>query len=169
MKKPTAFLLALLLAPALPLFAQAPLTLEECRQMALRTDKGLEQSRAKIEMAAYDQKVARANYFPNVSVTGTYMYNNRDLALIGDVPSALLQNAGTLVQGEIDAAFANAAGQVGGTMSQAMTSLMTAIKTNPALAQEYMSSPMWQTVLGTSDSRSTRPCIRTPTIFGLRP
>ena len=148
MKKPTAFLLALLLAPALPLFAQAPLTLEECRQMALRTDKGLEQSRAKIEMAAYDQKVARANYFPNVSVTGTYMYNNRDLALIGDVPSALLQNAGTLVQGEIDAAFANAAGQVGGTMSQAMTSLMTAIKTNPALAQEYMSSPMWQTVLG---------------------
>ena len=35
-----------------------------------------------------------------------------------------------------------------GAMTQAMTQLMTAIQTNPALAQEYMTSPMWQTVFG---------------------
>ena len=128
--------------------AQQRLTLEECRQMALRSDKGLDQARTKVEMAGYDKKIARANYLPSVSATGTYMYNNRDIALISDSQSAMLQNAGTLVQGQIDASFAQAAGLASGTMTGVMTDLMKAIQTNPALAQEYMTSPMWQTVLG---------------------
>lgn len=147
-KRFTSVLSALLLALALPLPAQERLTLEQCRQMAVSSDKGLDQARTKVEMAGYDRKVARANYLPNISATGTYMYNNRDVALISDSQSAMLTNAGTLVQGQIDAAFAQAGAQMSGAMTQAMTQLMTAIKTNPALAQEYMTSPMWQTVLG---------------------
>lgn len=142
------FLPALLLVSVLPLHAQERLTLDECRQMAIRTDKGLDQARTKMEMAAYDRKIARANYLPSISATGTYMYNNRDIALISDGQSAMLQNAGTMIQGQIDAAFAQAGAQMSGAANQAMTQLMTAIRSNPALAQEYMTSPMWQTVLG---------------------
>ena len=123
------------------------LTLNDCRQMAVQQSKDLEQARTQIQMASYDRKIALANYFPNVSATGAYLYNSRDIALISDEQSALLQNAGTLMQGQLDAAMANATGQLSAAMTQKMTQLMTAIKTNPALAAEYMGSPMWQTVL----------------------
>ena len=124
------------------------LTLDDCRQMAVRQSEDLQQARIQIEMAGYDRKIALANYFPKVSATGAYLYNNRDIALISDEQSALLQNAGTLMQGQLDAAMANATGQLSAVMTEKMTQLMTAIKTNPALALDYMTSPMWQTVLG---------------------
>ena len=125
-----------------------PLTLDDCRQMAVQQSKELSQARTQEEMAAYDRKIALANYFPSVSATGAYLYNNRDIALVSDAQSALLQNAGTLVQEQLDAAMAGATQQIGAAMTARMTELMTAIQTNPALAAEYMGSPMWQTVLG---------------------
>ena len=123
------------------------LTLDDCRQMAIQQSKELQQARTQIEMASYDRKIALANYFPSVSATGAYLYNNRDIALISDEQSAILQNAGTLVQGQMDAYMAGVSQQMGTAMQQKMTQLMTAIQTNPALAAEYMGSPMWQTVL----------------------
>ena len=140
-------LVTLLGLAALTASAQQTLTLEDCRQMAVQQSKDLEQARSQIEMASYDRKIALANYFPNVSATGAYLYNSRDIALISDGQSALLQNAGTLVQGQLDAAMAGATQQMSAAMTQKMTELMTAIKTNPALALDYMGSPMWQTVL----------------------
>ena len=124
------------------------LTLDDCRQMAIQQSNELQQARTQIEMASYDRKIALANYFPSVSATGAYLYNNRDIALISNEQSALLQNAGTLVQGQMEAYMAGVSQQLGTAMQQKMTQLMTAIQTNPALAAEYMNSPMWQTVLG---------------------
>lgn len=123
------------------------LTLTDCQQMAVQQSKDLEQAKTQIRMAGYDRKIALANYFPNISATGTYLYNSRDIALIGDAQSGMLQNAGTLIQGQLDAAMAGASQQMSAAMTQKMTQLMTAIKTNPALAAEYMGSPMWQTIL----------------------
>ena len=123
------------------------LTLTDCQQMAVQQSKDLEQARTQIRMAGYDRKIALANYFPNISATGTYLYNSRDIALIGDAQSGMLQNAGTLIQSQLDAAMAGASQQMSAAMTQKMTQLMTAIKTNPALAAEYMGSPMWQTIL----------------------
>ena len=146
--KRTSLLLALLL-PVLPIAAQPQrLTLDDCREMAVRADKDLDQARTRIEMAGYDRKIALANYFPNISATGAYMYNDRDIALISEEQSALLTGAGTLMQAQLEGAVGAAGQQLSGAMNQAMTQLMTAIQTNPALAQEYMTSPMWQTVLG---------------------
>ena len=147
-------LLLSLVACAGPAMAQEvsydgqPLTLDDCRQMAAAQSKELAQARTQEEMAAYDRKIARAQYFPNVSATGAYLYNSQDIALVSAEQSALLQNAGTLVQQQLDAAMAGATQQMGAAMTQKMTELMTAIQTNPALAAEYMGSPMWQTVLG---------------------
>lgn len=113
--------------------AQQVLTLENCRQMAVEGNKELDQARQKVKMAEYDRKIAAANYFPEIKATGAYLYNNRDLVLMDDQTAAFLNNMGTTVQGQLNAQ---------------MEQLMTAIKTNPAAAMEYMKSPMWQTVLG---------------------
>lgn len=115
------------------MMAQQRLTLEDCRQMAVSSNKELGQSALEIEMASYDRGIARANYFPQVSAKAAYLYNNNDISLIGDGTSSLLQNGGTLVQGQ---------------MTGMMNQLTQAIMSNPAAAQEFMSSPMWQTVLG---------------------
>ena len=146
--KKTLYLVALLATVLpLPLAAQTVLTLDECRDRAVQTSKELDQARVAIEMAGYDKKIALANYFPNISATGAYIYNNRDIALINDSQSEMLRNAGTLVQGQLNTAASEAIGGMSAAMTDKMTQLMTAIKTNPALAQEYMGSPMWQTVL----------------------
>jgi outer membrane protein TolC len=138
---------AAMLLTTVQLYAQTTLTLEDCRDMAVQNSKELDQARIDREMAGYDKKIALANYFPSISATGAYMYNNRDIALISDDQSQILRNAGTIMQGQLNAAAGNAVTQLGTAMNQKMTQLMTAIQTNPALAAEYMGSPMWQTVL----------------------
>jgi len=124
--------------------AQQVLTLEECRQMAIESNKDLGQARTKVEMAGYDRKIARANYFPEISATGAYMYNNRNLALVNDGQSAILSNLGTIAQGTLDNSAAALSQGIAGTVTQ----LKTAIANNPAMAAEYMNSPMWRTILG---------------------
>ena len=79
--------LACLLMP-LSADAQKVLTLEDCHKMAVENSKTLSQARTQVEMAGYDRKIALANYFPNLSVSGTYQYNNRDIALVSDAQSA---------------------------------------------------------------------------------
>ena len=150
MKRITLLLLAVLPVAGAQAQEMQPvqsLSLEDCRQMAVAQSKDLEQARTQVQMATYDRKIALANYFPNVSATGAYLYNNRDIALVSDSQSQMLQNAGTLMQGQLNAAAAGATQQLSAAMTEKMTQLMTAIQTNPALAAEYMGSPMWQTIL----------------------
>lgn len=113
--------------------AQQTLTLEQCRKMAVENSKALEQARTGIEMAGYDRKAAFANYLPNISATGAYIYNPEGAALVSDETSARLQNLGTSVHSQFQ----------GFTQG-----LMGAIQSNPMAVKEYMTSPMWQTVLG---------------------
>lgn len=142
MKKPL-ILLACIIGGTTFLSAQQRLSLEDCRRMALESNLELKQAQTKIEMAGYDRSIALANYFPNISVTGAYLHNNQDIALINDDMSARLQGLGTAV---------------GNKMNTTMQGLQQAIMSNPALAQEYMSSPMWQLVmtqLGQTDIAGT--------------
>lgn len=120
----------------LPLHAQRTLTLQECRDMAIANDEALKQARTEYEMAGYDKKIAFANYLPNISLTGAYLHNFGDIALIGSEASSMLRSAGTLVQGQLS------------TQLQSFTTgLQQAMAANPAMYQEYASSPMWQTVM----------------------
>jgi len=123
---------ALALAPT-PVFAQQTLTLDECRQMAILNNKDLDQARTQVKMAGYDRKTAMAYYFPNITATGTYQYNEKNISLISDEMSANLQNMGTSTQEK---------------MTAVMQQLMQAIMSNPLAVAEYGSSPMWQTVVG---------------------
>lgn len=128
--------LLLLVSALMPLAlnAQQTLTLDDCRKMAVDNNRTLIQNSIEIEMAGYDKAIARANYFPQISAKGMYLYNDREIDLIGDEMSSVLRNGGTLVQE-----------QLGGAVAQ----LTQAILSNPSAAVEYMTSPMWQTVLGT--------------------
>ena len=112
--------------------AQQRLSLEDCRRMALEGNLELKQAQTRIEMAGYDRSIALANYFPNISATGAYLHNNKNIALIDNDKSALLNNLGTIA---------------GASKDVIVQGLQQAIMSNPALAQEYMSSPMWQLVL----------------------
>lgn len=53
--------------------AQGVLSLDSCRALALRNNKELAQSKAKMEKAAWDRKAAHTNYLPKVSLTAGYM------------------------------------------------------------------------------------------------
>lgn len=114
-------------------YGQECLSLQDCRDLAVKNNKNLEQAQIATEMARYDRAIARANYFPNISATGTYQYNSLDVNLISDEQSAALRNSGTLLQG---------------SLSEKMGTFQQLIKSNPTLAMEYMQSPMWQTVMG---------------------
>ena len=61
--------------------AQHVLTLEECRQLAIQNNKELKISKEKVNIAANEQKEAFTKYFPQVSATGGYMWNQKDMNL----------------------------------------------------------------------------------------
>ena len=103
--------------------AQQTLTLDDCRQMAVRSSRDLEQARTAIEMAGYDKKIALANYFPNLSATGTYQYNSRNISLVSDSQSAALQGLGDRAQGILDQAWSETAAQLGESAQAARAQL----------------------------------------------
>ena len=120
------------------------LTLEDCRSMAIQASNDLKQASTNIEMAGYDRKIARANYFPNIGATGMYMRSFTTIKLLSDDQSALLRKAGDAAQTAVDGTMNELYTQAGMTMEQ----FQQAIASNPAMAAEYMGSPMWQTIVG---------------------
>ena len=73
---------ALLLAILPGTAGAVTLTLQQCRDSAIANNSGLKIARQKIEIAGYDRKIALANYFPDISASGAYMYNSRNLNLL---------------------------------------------------------------------------------------
>lgn len=125
-------------------WAQKSLTLEECREMAAQADRELQQEKTKVEMAGYDRKIALANYFPNVSATGAYLYNPNDIALISDAGSEALRNIGTTLHGISTEYQQKVLGDITSYIQQLAA-------TDPASAMKYMQlmqDPLLQTLIG---------------------
>lgn len=59
-------------------------SLDSCRNMALRTNKALKMADAGIEGAGYARKAARAAYLPAVDLSAGYMYNQHKVNLLGE-------------------------------------------------------------------------------------
>ncbi len=64
--------------------AQQPLTLDSCRQMALRNNKQLRMAEAKINAAHYNNKAAFTVTCEGIDVTEEYIYNSREISLLND-------------------------------------------------------------------------------------
>jgi outer membrane protein TolC len=62
-------------------YGQQTLTLEECRGLAIRNNRELRISKEKVTEAGYDKKAAFTKYFPSLSATGAYLWNQKDIRL----------------------------------------------------------------------------------------
>ncbi len=74
--------LFILLIPISYSYSQQTLTLEECRNLAIRNNKELKIATQTIKAADYEKKAALTKYFPELSATGAYLWNQKDLRLI---------------------------------------------------------------------------------------
>ena len=57
-------------------------TLDSCRNMALRNNKEIQQTALAIEKAGYQRKEAAAAYLPQFDFTAGYIYNSRKVSLV---------------------------------------------------------------------------------------
>lgn len=72
------------LASALPLTraVAATYSLDSCRNMALRANKGLRAADEAVRGAEYTKKAAFAGYLPGIDASATYMYNQHKTSLL---------------------------------------------------------------------------------------
>ncbi|MDR1370651.1 MAG: TolC family protein [Dysgonamonadaceae bacterium] len=75
-------LLAAILFPALNCCGQELLTLQDCRNLAIENNKQLQIGKENIKKSQLEKKVAFTQYLPDISFTGTYFYNQKNLSLL---------------------------------------------------------------------------------------
>lgn len=79
----------------LTLPAQRVLTLQECRDMALRDNASLAASRAMVQQRAYEHEAARTNALPKLQLTATYLRLGREVSILSDNQKDALSNLGS--------------------------------------------------------------------------
>ena len=60
------------------------ISLDSCRNMALRNNKTIRMAEEGIRSAGYEKKAAFAGYLPGIDFTGGYMYNQQQIELLGE-------------------------------------------------------------------------------------
>ena len=113
--------------------AAGPLSLQQCRDSAVANNKDLKIAEQQISIAGYDRKIARANYFPDISASAAYMYNSRNLDLLPQSTSDALAGLGTSVQGSLKSG-------------------LEGLLSNPAMGQIIQENPQLLQLLGSLSS-----------------
>ena len=62
--------------------------------MAVTSNRNLKSEETKVKMASYDRKIALANFFPSISATGGYIWNQTAISLVSEETSDNLRHAG---------------------------------------------------------------------------
>ena len=78
------FFIAVAITISLQLYAQQKLSLEDCRQMALSKNKGLEMASESLKAARELKAAAFTQFLPNFSANGTYTRNEKNLSLLSE-------------------------------------------------------------------------------------
>lgn len=80
--------------------AQRALTLEECRNLAIQNNKELQIAGEKVKMAGNEKKAALTKYFPQLSATGGYIWNQKNMNLLdmGALSTSLGSALGPIAQ-----------------------------------------------------------------------
>ena len=97
MNRKIAFGFWLLAFGFLPAGAQRVLSLDSCRQMALRNNKQMSVSKVKQDVAANLRKSARTKYLPHVSAIGTYQYTSEPISILSEAQKTAFSNLGTTI------------------------------------------------------------------------
>lgn len=64
--------------------ASASVSLDSCRNMAVRNNKTIRMAEENLRSAEYYKKAAGAAYLPGIDFTGTYMYNQHEIRLLAE-------------------------------------------------------------------------------------
>jgi len=64
--------------------ASATVSLDSCRNMALRNNKTIRMAEENLKGAKYYKDAAKSAYLPGIDFTGTYMYNQHEIRLLGE-------------------------------------------------------------------------------------
>lgn len=64
--------------------AAPTVSLDSCRNMAVRNNKTIRMAEENLRSAGYYKDAARAAYLPGIDFTGTYMYNQHEIRLLGE-------------------------------------------------------------------------------------
>lgn len=83
--------------------AQTVLTLDSCRNLALRGNKELAIGQAKAEQAQWTRKAAHTNFLPKVSLTAGYMRTGDEISLLSKDQKNALNSLGTTSTGQFAA------------------------------------------------------------------
>lgn len=86
---------------SIPAHAQRVLTADSCRSLALEHNKELLIGREKIQAAHYQRKAAATHYLPSLSLTGTYVYNEKETSILSDDQKENLRHLGTNMIGQL--------------------------------------------------------------------
>ena len=100
----------LLCAVIAPAQAQRVLSLDSCRQMALRNNKQLGISKLKQEVAENVRKSARTKYLPHVSAIGAYEFTSEEISILNDGQKAALGGLGTTAVGTLQSTLGSLVG-----------------------------------------------------------
>ena len=84
-------------------YAQTVLTLDSCRNLALRGNKELAIGQAKAEQAQWTRKAAHTNFLPKVSLTAGYMRTGDEISLLSKDQKNALNSLGTTSTGQFAA------------------------------------------------------------------
>ncbi len=87
--------MALLLWFTPQLLAQRTLSIEECRRLAVESNNRLKIAQEKVEETEALKGAAIANFFPKVSLNGTYNWNQKSIALLSDAQQQSINHVGT--------------------------------------------------------------------------
>jgi len=81
----------------MPASAQRVLSLDSCRQMALRNNKQLGVSKLKQDVASNLRKSARTKYLPHVSAIGSYQYTSEPISILSETQKTEFGTLGTTI------------------------------------------------------------------------
>jgi outer membrane protein len=82
MKKISCTVMALIACATL--YGQRTLNQDSCEALALQNNKDLQIADEEVKQAEYEKKSAFAQYFPDISIKGGYLRNEKQLALLGE-------------------------------------------------------------------------------------
>lgn len=80
--------------------AQEPamtLSIDSCRNLAMRNNKELRRADSQRQAAYYERKAAFTKYLPRVSATGAYLYTSKEISLLSDEQKEKLEHLGTAI------------------------------------------------------------------------
>lgn len=92
---------------------QTTLSLDSCEAMALRNNHEQRIAEAEVQQAEYEKKAARGMYFPDISIKGAYLRNQKSISLLGE--DAMLPIGTMMADGSFG--FATPTMQADGTLA----------------------------------------------------